>query len=108
MELRNFTGRKIGLTNPSGNPIEVLPSHGLARVEVSLAEAKVEDKRYGIFEKEYSKVKNLPDPDPNYKILYIVTKEIAEAIGNFRLDLLVPEDPFPYEGATFYRKLIKV
>lgn len=107
MQVLNYTGKRIGLANPAGNPIEVLPSDGLARVEITL-EPVVSDSRFSIFRKAFGTVKNLPEPDPNNKKSYIVTKEVAEAVRNFRFDLLVPEEPFTYEGATFYKKLINV
>jgi len=107
MEILNYTGKRIGLTNPSGYPIEVLPSHGFAKVDVTLAKANPNDTRFSIFAKEFSRVMNLPDADRNNNKMYIVTKDVAEAIGKYRVDLLIPEDSFTWEGATFYKMLVR-
>jgi hypothetical protein len=106
-EILNYTGKRIGLTNGSGSPIEVLPSHGNARCEIEKT-TDIEVGRIQIYRKTFGKVRGLPNPDLNHQKLYIVSREVAEAIGNTRYDLLVPEDPFPYEGVTFYKTLVNV
>ena len=101
IELLNYTGKRIGLVNDSGNPSKVLPSHGNARLETVTY-------RWSNPRNEVTKVCGLPSPDWNLIKFYIVTREVAEMFGPGRKDLLVPEEPFVHGGATYYRKLSKI
>jgi hypothetical protein len=102
----NYTGKRIGLTNNTGRPIQVLAVNGNARCEVDDKE-KLTVGRTPIYTRS-SKVRGLPQPDPNLEKIYIVSRDVAEAVGNTRFDLVVPVEPFQFEGATFYKKLIEV
>lgn len=106
-EIVNFTGKKIGITDEFGKPMKVLPSVGNARCETKLIVKDTVDATT-IYERTYGRVMGLPRSDSRYKKMFIVHKEVAEAVGNTRFDLLVPEDPMVYEGTTFYRHLVNV
>lgn len=111
MEVLNYTGKRIGVANEQGRTVEVLPPHGFARLEKAVElklEAQVGIGRIPIYKKGYSKVRGLPSPDLNLEKLYIVSKEVAEAAGNTRFDLLVGEEPFNEHGAICYKHLINV
>jgi hypothetical protein len=104
----NYTGKRIGIANEYGNPIQVLPSNGNARLEniTYIKEGIVDLIPY--YRKETGRVRGLPTPDINYQKLYIVSRDVAEAFGSTRFDLLVPEEPVKREGTTYYKKLIAV
>lgn len=96
MEILNYTGKRIGLFHPVlGRPERVLPSHGNARCEIQEYKRPSENSNS-------IKVKGLPSPDFNLQKQYIVSREVAEVFGSARKDLLIPENPIPYEGALFY------
>jgi len=59
-----------------------------------------------IYKKEYGRVIGLPYPDLNKEKYYIVNEDIIEAVGKTRSDLVVPSEPFLYQGATYYKTLI--
>jgi len=103
MKILNYTGKRVGITNRMRMPIEVLPSDGNA---YCLTENKEESLigRTPIYTRS-SKVRGLPAPDLNLEKIYIVNADVAEAIGHTRRDLIVPTEPFQYEGATFYKVL---
>ena len=106
MKILNYTGKRIGLTNRAGNPIEVIPSDGHAHCEIEIKEQLIIG-RTPIYNKDLGKVRGLPAPDLNLEKMYIVTADVAEAIGHTRKDLIVPANPFHYEGATFYKLLLR-
>jgi hypothetical protein len=108
MEILNYTGKPVGLTNKHGNPYKVLPSQGKAHF-VSIEANQIKNiEGVAIFQLKMGKVIGLPTPDWNQEKLYIVPKEIAEYNKNTRFDLLVVEDGFNWEGATFYKKLVQL
>lgn len=103
----NYTGKRVGVTNESGNPITVLPFHGNARVDRERKKSTSAG-RVAIYDIKYSRVEGLPEPDLNLEKLYIVTKEVAEAFGISRKDLLIAEDPIKEGGMIYYRKLSRM
>ncbi len=104
IKILNYTGKRLGVTNGSGNPIQVLPSHGNAKVEKNIKQI-TQSGRIPVYEIVYDRVEGLPDPDPNYEKMYIVNKDVANSVGYRRKDLLVAENPMSHNGTIFYRKL---
>lgn len=106
MEILNFTGRPIGLTTESGQPLTLLSSNGFAKCQVQ----KIKQKTFNlipIYYKSYGRVTGLPSPQPDLQKLYIVNKDVAEAAANTRFDLLVVEDPIEWGDKTFYKSLVE-
>lgn len=108
MEILNYTGKPVGLTNKNGSPYKVLPSHGRAHFEsIEVNQIKSID-LVPIYGLKPGKIRGLPSPDWNHEKLYIVPKEIAEHVRKVRFDLLVVEESFTWEGGTFYKKLVQL
>jgi hypothetical protein len=106
MQLLNYTGKQIGLSNEGGSLVKVFPSDGNARCVIQ-NKKKAEVDMITIYKKEYGRVEGLPDPDRNLQKLYIVTRDVAEAAGP-RFDLLVPEELVTNQGYTYYKYLVNV
>ncbi|MET3978991.1 hypothetical protein ABIB62_001560 [Mucilaginibacter sp. UYP25] len=106
MEILNYTGKDVGLTNTSGSPLIILPSVGKARFDSVQFEQVSKVGGAPIFIKKIGKVLGLPKPDPNHEKYYVVPSEVAERAKIYRFDLLTVEDSFSYEGAIFYRKIV--
>lgn len=108
MEVLNYTGKDIGVFTKTGIPIAVLLSKGSPKCHYSIELGIETDKLIPIWDKQLLKVTGLPAPDPNLKTYYVVTKEVADAVGSTRFDLLLATEPVEYEGVTYYKKLIMV
>jgi hypothetical protein len=105
MEILNYTGKRVGLTNSSGSPSKMLSSQGNAHFdEIAVTPLKNVDGIF-IYSQKLGNVRGLPSPDRNQEKFYIVPKEIAEYLKKVRFDLLVAEEPFIWEGGTFYKRL---
>lgn len=102
MEILNYTGKRIGLVSAAGHLAEILPIHGKATCEVEVVKS-LNVGRIPIFEKKFGKVSGLPNRDLNFEKLYIVNREIADAFGGMRKDLLIAEQPVASEGAMYYK-----
>jgi len=104
MKILNYTGKRVGITNTDGRPIEVIAPMGNAHCDIENKQ-KILIGRTPIYETHYGRVNGLLGPDPNLEKMYIVNADVAEAFGGTRRDLIVPTEPFQYEGATFYKVL---
>jgi hypothetical protein len=108
MEILNYTGQSLGMTNENGKPGRVLPSVGNARFE-NVAHEKISTiDGLEIFETVYGRIVDLPKPDPNLEQLYIVNYDIAVRAKSSRFDLLVAIEPIIYNATTFFQKLVNI
>ncbi|RFZ81155.1 hypothetical protein DYU05_20575 [Mucilaginibacter terrenus] len=108
MQILNYTGLYVGLTNIAGQPTRILPPQGRARMEIDGTDFKQTVDGVPIYKVNHKRIKGLPEPDPNNERFYIISKEVASYISKRRYDLLVAEEPFQWAGDTFYRRLVSV
>lgn len=86
VRLINLTPHDITIKKPAGRTVMILPSQGIARVELITEEAMREDtlrfctERYGL-------VEGLPPPQKD--VLYIVSRMVCDAMPN-RDDIMFP------------------
>lgn len=82
-------GEKLVANYPTGTP----------------AICTVELKREGnidgaiVYRKKFKDVQNLPGPEENPDTMYIVDDDVAEAVRDSRVDLLIPNQPV--EGSKY-------
>ena len=102
MQILNFTGKRIAVSGEIYGAFMSLGSDGHAKCEGVQIKQKIAIDMVAIYRTEYGRVTGLPSPDPSHQKLYIVTEDVAKAAGP-RFDLLVPKEPFTYEGSTIYK-----
>jgi hypothetical protein len=107
MEILNYTGSPIGLATESGLPVMGLPASGNAKCDIKKQKVRT-DQRISFFKKVYGRVQGLPQQDMNLQTLYIVNKDIVEAIGHTRHDLLIVDELINIEGTNYYKQLVNV
>lgn len=112
MEIINYTGEPVGLTDASGRPIRVLPSIGKAVVVFDDYELQKTEDFIPIYRKKRGVIKYLPQPDGNLQKMYIVNRDVADAGRLARMDLLIVEEPdetaMRQLGGKFYRKVVNI
>ncbi len=107
MEIVNYTGRPVGLSSEAGHPLRVINSIGTARCEVTKEKSRNVDGVI-IYREGFSRVVGLPESDNDLAKRFIVSPEVAKAMGKIRFDLLIGQEPYTYEGQMFYKYLIAV
>lgn len=111
MQILNYTGEEVGFVNEGGIVTAVLHSNGNARCKIDVREVPMKDKSPfvpKVYRRQLGQVIGLPTPDANLEKYYIVTKDVAEAVGNSRMDLLLADEPVNLKGKTYYKKLIMI
>lgn len=106
MQVINYTGKEIGLVTKLGNPIGILHPEGCPTIQSDISLTLESDNLIPIYKNEYYSVRGLPSPDPNREIYYVVNEDVIRAIGRTRSDLLIPTEPFPFDGTTYYKNLL--
>lgn len=106
MEIVNLTNKPITIVDEYGQMIKTYAPDGNAWCESTFVKIKTVDD-VPVFEKRYGKVHNLPAPETNASLerCFIVTDEVAEAVKDFRFDVVVPAQPVNVKR-NHYRSLL--
>lgn len=107
MQVINLTDQPVTIVNERGLKLKTfLPSGPVASCDVKVIQQDIVG-GVPISVNAYGQVRNLPVPDDNLEMLYIVNEYVAEAVKSSRFDILVPHDLVRTEaGETAYRGLL--
>ena len=100
MQIINLTKENITIVGETGLPIAMYPSTGLAECETTKVKLRSIDD-VPIYSFRRRKVAGLPAPSDKNDNMYIVTHDVAEAVRDSRMDILVVGDSVGTTGTKF-------
>lgn len=107
MQVINLTSELITIIDNNNYPLTSIPSSGHATCVVTKQQMQTYN-GIPIVKTRYGKIENLPDPDPNLEIMYIVEPEVARAVKDIRVDILVADELTQIKNNKFYRTLRQI